>query len=662
MYAWILAVAVGTTSLVATPAVASSCPSPGGQGWGFASAENHGDFVFTGKGWGHGVGMSQFGAQGAAELGCTATDILTTYYQGVAVEGRTMPSDIRVGLIPNTPTGPRDYEIAFENVSKVEVPWTYQGTEIKDEKGNNVRQLPGKTWTVHLKVDGGNSMFVIVQSGTGEVWRSPVATAGKDLKAHLGNSRILKVHDKGRRYNRGTLELRSSAGMYLTNHLGFEEYLYGLAEMPSSWWAEALKSQAIVGRSYAAVKRNSDKFRSNCVCHLFDSVYDQAFTGYEKEAEATYGARWVAAVNNTAGTVLTYDGKIVTGFYASSHGGHSESGAYVWGGGAPHLQAIDDSRWEAAASKPANPYRTWVIRKTPEELGKAFGVGVALRVELPDPKGTSGRIGNPSWGAGGMQVIGTTGTVTVSGDTARWRLGLRSTLFTVINPPIGGEPITGDWDGDGDTELGWYRDGDVALRMDDGSVTRFRFGRAGDQPITGDWNGDGVDTIGVVRGIRWYLRNSHSGGVADRWFDYGRIGDIALPGNWDGKQGDEAGIIRDGTWHLNDTLGGGTAKWSFVYGRVTRGDLPIVGDWLGEGQDRVGIVRDGEWHLRYQYASGIADHSFVYGRVTKGDIPVVGDWGGDDADETAGVVRGPYWYLKQSNSDGAADRTVIFLG
>ncbi|MDX1621920.1 MAG: Ig-like domain-containing protein, partial [Nitriliruptorales bacterium] len=147
-----------------------------------------------------------------------------------------------------------------------------------------------------------------------------------------------------------------------------------------------------------------------------------------------------------------------------------------------------------------------------------------------------------------------------------------ATRSWTVDTPAPKTPITGDWDGDGDTELGWYSDGDVALRMDDGSVTRFRFGRPGDHPVTGDWDGDGVDTIGVVRGIRWYLRNSHSGGAGDRHFDYGRIGDIPLPGNWDGERGDEAGVIRDGTWYLNDELAGGIATWSFRYGRVTRGD------------------------------------------------------------------------------------------
>lgn len=667
--ATLLAIAsVVLTTVAVTPAAAAECSPAGGAAWATPQPDSNGDFVFAGKGFGHGVGMSQYGARGAARLGCTATDILTTYYTGVTVEQRAMPDTIRVGLVPNAPTNAPDTHdylpdrlsrLRFTNTSSSPVPWRFDGADIPPQ------QPAGATWRVDLKTDGTIAFFVIVDDDTNkEVWRSEDASTapGKTLVAALDGARTMHVAAKGHTYRWGRLELYSTtSGMVLTGRVDFEKYLYGLAEMPSSWETEALKSQAIVGRAYAAVATGGG-WQANCRCDLYDSMYDQAYSGYDKESEgpnAVYGKRWVAAVDGTRGRVITRDGSVVTGNYASSHGGHSEDVSFVWGGSSGHLQAVDDSRWEAASD---NPYRTWTARFSPAGLGRAFGVGTALEVQLPSPKGESGRIGDPALGAGGMRIVGTERTITVSGNTARSRLGLRSTLFRVINPPLGGTPVTGDWDGDGDTDLGWFRDGDFALRMGDGDVVRFRFGRAGDVPVTGDWDGDGRDTIGVVRDSNWYLRDQLAGGEADRAFIYGRAGDVPLPGNWDGAPGDEAGIIRDGTWHLNDTLSGGRSTWSFHYGRISEGDIPITGKWQRrQDRDLVGIVRDGEWHLRFDYAAGGADHTFTYGRVTRGDVPVAGDWD-RDGDETPGVVRDLTWLLRNHSSGGEADRTVYFPG
>lgn len=658
----VLLTALVVATLPAAGAAGASCGPAGGQAWPFAKTDQGSDFVFTGKGYGHGVGMSQFGARGAARLGCDAETILQTYYQGTAVSSKAMPTTIRVGLIPNTSSGSRVSSATFENLEATDhVPWRYAGKIVR-------KQPAGATWKALLRVDdaAGTTRYVIRDKRGDTIWRSPWSAPGKVLEALLNNRRLVKVHEKGLRYKRGELQLKSTlSGMYLTARVAFEPYLYGLAEMPSSWETEALKSQAIVGRSYAFVERSNGN-QANCVCHLYDSTSDQVYTGWEKESEGTdavWGKRWVSAVDATAGQVITVDGNVRTGNYASSHGGHSESAAFVWGGAeSSHLQPIDDSRWEANSG---NPNSTWMVRFTREQVGKAFGVGTALKIELPDPKGASGRIGNPAWGAGGVKVIGTEGEVTVSGDTARWTLGLRSTLFDVLNPPLGGIPITGDWNGTGKTQLGWYRDGHVALRRADGSVIRFQYGRAGDTPIVGDWDGNGTDTLGVVRGTSWYLINHHGGGGADIQFSYGKPGDIPMPGNWDGDPGDESGVIRDGTWYLNDVLGGGRAWKFFGYGRVSKGDIPIAGDWRGRGADRPGVVRGDQWLLKHTLSGGAADNDFYYGRPSRGDIPVVGNWGGtgdSGTDVTPGIVRGTTWHLRNSNSGGPAHRTVEFVG
>ena len=86
-------------ALTTAPAAAATCPSPGGVKVPEATAS--GDVVFRGHGWGHGLGMSQYGAQGAARLGCSADQILTRYYAGTAVVTRPMPASVRLRMLDN---------------------------------------------------------------------------------------------------------------------------------------------------------------------------------------------------------------------------------------------------------------------------------------------------------------------------------------------------------------------------------------------------------------------------------------------------------------------------------------------------------------------------------------------------------------------------------
>ena len=62
-------------------------PSFGGMSGGFSIAADGEDFIFYGKGWGHGVGLSQWGCQAMAQQGWTAERILTHYYPGTNITG-----------------------------------------------------------------------------------------------------------------------------------------------------------------------------------------------------------------------------------------------------------------------------------------------------------------------------------------------------------------------------------------------------------------------------------------------------------------------------------------------------------------------------------------------------------------------------------------------
>jgi len=124
-------------------------------------------------------------------------------------------------------------------------------------------------------------------------------------------------------------------------------------------------------------------------------------------------------------------------------------------------------------------------------------------------------------------------------------------------------------------------------------------------PLTGDWNGSGVDTIGLyhLSATEFFLRNSNSGGVADRTFKYGIAGDIPIVGDFNGDGIDVIGIYRPSTteFFLSD------ANKVIKYGIA--GDIPIVGDFNGDGTDAIGVYRPS---TGYFYLSD-ANVSFQYG-------------------------------------------------
>lgn len=430
----VLAVALavaGLTLLPALPAAAQTggCLPAGGASIPPADPDRAADFSFTGRGWGHGAGMSQYGARGAARLGCTAEQILQTYYQGVTLVTEPMPTGIRVGLFESA---------ASINVTAEDgaVPW-----EVCDGACEDLPTQPqGAQWNLAQEAAGTEQVLRDGGPDGTEVWRGGSADA--TVRA-LFDGTTISLTSTGHEYRRGVLEFASNDGgrdamTVVVVVPDMEAYLYGLAEMPSSWESAALEAQAIAGRSYALAR--VERRRANplaCRCDLYGSTLDQAYSGWTKESEGTdaqFGRRWVAAVEATRAQVLTHGGEPIDAYYSSSHGGYSESARFVFGGEVPYVQPVDDSRWDLASGvqgEGGNPYRTWVVGVSAEQLGAAAGVGVATSVELPEPKGNAGRVGHPSRGFGGAVITGTTGRVTFTGDDVRRALGLRSTLFTV---------------------------------------------------------------------------------------------------------------------------------------------------------------------------------------------------------------------------------------
>jgi RHS repeat-associated protein len=188
--------------------------------------------------------------------------------------------------------------------------------------------------------------------------------------------------------------------------------------------------------------------------------------------------------------------------------------------------------------------------------------------------------------------------------------------------------------------------------------TSFAFGDSGDKAVVGDWDGNGTTTIGVFRNGTWYLRNTNSAGAHDVTFGFGTTGDLPVAGDWDGNGTTTIGVFRpsNATFYLRNANSSGASSAIIAWGDLS--DVPVVGDWDGNGTTTIGVFRPSTqvFYLRNTNSAGPHDIAVNYG--TAGDTAVVGDWDGNGT-TTIGVRRsGTTWYLRNSNSAGSADLTT----
>ncbi|MDW5593637.1 hypothetical protein VSS74_04775 [Conexibacter stalactiti] len=178
----------------------------------------------------------------------------------------------------------------------------------------------------------------------------------------------------------------------------------------------------------------------------------------------------------------------------------------------------------------------------------------------------------------------------------------------------GDQPVFGDWDGDGVTTPGIFRNGtwwltNDPLALDGSRALVFSYGGAGDTAVAGDWNGDGIDTVGVRQGNTFHLSNTNASGPTAYHFSFGDPGNAVVVGNWDGDRGGPYGAGSDGiaivvgdAWYVKNNLSGSAADTGWFYGGP--GDKPVAGDWDGDGQDDPGVFRNiggrGAWFLGKQ--------------------------------------------------------------
>jgi stage II sporulation protein D len=349
-----------------------------------------------GRGFGHGKGLSQYGAEGAARQGRTHQQILAFYYPGTTES--TFSTKVSVLL-----SGTRKHLVVNAR----------PGLSVRDLGARRTRKLParGKRW----RLVGLTSGRTRVDLRTGKRWSTWRTLRGEGQFQAGGKPITLRTRSGPRAY-RGTLRSAApTAGARrrdTVNVLALEKYLRGVVptEIPATWSPSAVQAQAVAARTYAAFELlAAPRSRHYQIC---DTTACQVYRGHAAEHPASD-----AAIRATRKKVLTHGGAPAFTQFSSSNGGWSVAGSM------PYLTAQQDP-YDGWAGNPNHTWRTTVTDATIEKRWPALGNLTEIKVLSRD--------GNGEWGGrvSSLRLTGSRSSLTLTGDAFRFGLGLRSTWFT----------------------------------------------------------------------------------------------------------------------------------------------------------------------------------------------------------------------------------------
>ena len=416
-------VAIG--GVAATPAAvrAADPPAPGPTVLGSK-------VTFQGRGYGHGVGMSQYGARGRAIDGEDAATILAHYYRGTMLGELATPPEIRV-LVLNRwkPSAAKPLTI-YGRVTE----WTISGVDGTYPPDAKLTVIPkttpdGTTWRIRVVSPDGDELLDRASPKTFTV-RGADDTARIHLATKPGTNDLY----------RGALRVLpwASGTVSVVSRLPLDAYIRGVvpAEMPSGWPTEALRAQAIAARSYAARKLRPGVSYFD----TYDDSRSQVYHGAKAERATTD-----AAIADTANVVLWSGTAVANAMFHSTAGGATENNENVYvsatgkrvAGVVSYLRGSPDRREDGTSYDDAAPYATWTMKTYKRTTLSAWfaadprtNVGTLTALDLRH-RGVSGRLIS-------VTLIGSKGKKIVSGDVFRAILDaarpagdpmLRSTLF-----------------------------------------------------------------------------------------------------------------------------------------------------------------------------------------------------------------------------------------
>jgi N-acetylneuraminic acid mutarotase len=198
-----------------------------------------------------------------------------------------------------------------------------------------------------------------------------------------------------------------------------------------------------------------------------------------------------------------------------------------------------------------------------------------------------------------------------------------------------------DFDGDGITDIGVYRDGVWFIRRSsDGGMTSVGWGIGQDIPVPADYDGDGKTDLAVYRDGTWLIHRSSDGGITS--VGWGIAQDIPIPADYDGDGRADIAVYRSGDWFI---LRCSDAAVTAVGWGIAQ-DIPVPGNYDGDGKTDIAVYRSGDWFILRSSDGGITSLSWGIAQ----DIPVPADFDGDRKTDIA-VYRDGTWFILRS-SDG----------
>ena len=379
-----------TASLVVLAGGLVTTPASAADSWRVPQSTS---ITIKGHGYGHGRGMSQYGAEGAARDGLGWREITEFYYPGTD-RGRA-GGQIRVHVSADT----------TDDLVVVPRP----GLTVTDLSTDERATLPDRDttrWRV-VPADGGHR----VQWLDGARWRTWRTLAGNGSFAAAGEP-VQLVTPSGFRSYRGRLTaVPLSGGRVTVNTVRLESYLRGVVplEMPALWSPAAVRAQSVAARTYAAYERAHPR---SSAFDVYDTTASQVYGGVGAEHPASD-----AAIRATRRTVLEADGAPAFTQFSSSNGGWSVQGSVAY-------QQAKQDPYDDWAGNPVHDWSITVWDSTFESHWSSLGNLRRITVVRRD--------GNGDWGGrvASLRLVGSRNTVTVSGDTMRSLLGLRSTWVT----------------------------------------------------------------------------------------------------------------------------------------------------------------------------------------------------------------------------------------
>lgn len=602
-----MALAVAMLATMAAVVGSTAAARPAAAGTEVYPVPASGVFDVSGHGWGHGRGMSQWGAQGAALQGVSSTTILDAYYRGTT--STRVPEDparpLRVALTRNggegrPPTGSPGTDRRYECDSggrwycRLEV---LPASGLAAQDGGRAPVVlpasvptdsgtaPVESWAVgndarglHLSAWAGGGWRPFALNGTTDN-TGPITFSGPPtLRLQYLD---LSVHEY-----RGTLSAvrTSDATMARVGNVRREDYLRSVIgkEMPPSWRPAALEAQAVAARSYAEQYRQSRPAGS--AWDICDSTSCQVYTG---RSVAAPGGRSVvqeyastdAAVASTADVVRTYGGAVVRAEFSASNGGWTVAGS------APYLPAQADG-WDPAGG--ANPQFAWSAKLPASAIEQRFpAVGRLTAVAV------TSRDGNGDWGGRvlgvelrGVSPSGAPTSVQTTGEGLRlaysWpaaSAGMRSSWWVIRTASTS---LTAAWGrADGAVELAWTRP-DAAVGVGTaqgdavtGTVTLGGAARGG--PALAGRDSGTLEAF--VRGTDdqlWTAQRSPSGA----WSAWQPLGGALLAAPAATAAGNTVQVVvvgRDGQlWHRYSPAPGSWSSWYPLGGAVVPGTGPAL--------------------------------------------------------------------------------------